>query len=105
MGRRPLAEEEPFVTIRAHPRRFAWGIPAVFVVSIGSALPVVERSLSLAIAIQLFIQTVGLLWLYLRVASWRGKGDREEQRNLDRTDTDREGLAREEADREDVDRT
>ena len=71
MARRPLRDEEPFVTIRAHPRRFAWGIPAVFIISIGAGLPLAERSLSLAIAAQLFIQTVGLLWLYLPVASWR----------------------------------
>jgi len=71
MARRPLRDEEPFVTIRAHPRRFAWGVPAVFIISIGAGLPLAERSLSLAIAVQLFIQTVGLLWLYLPVASWR----------------------------------
>ena len=71
MARRPLRDEEPFVTIRAHPRRFAWGIPAVFIISIGAGLPLAERGLSLAIAAQLFIQTVGLLWLYLPVASWR----------------------------------
>jgi hypothetical protein len=77
MGRRPLRDEEPFVTIRAHSRRFAWGIPSVFVLSIGAGLPLAGRSLSLAIAVQLFIQTVGLLWLYLPVAGWRGGRDPE----------------------------
>jgi hypothetical protein len=76
MPRRPLRDEEPFVTIRAHPRRFAWGIPAVFVVSIGAGLPLAGRGLSLAIAVQLLIQTVGLLWLYLPVASWWDGGGR-----------------------------
>jgi len=68
-----LREEEPFATLRAHPRRFGLGIPAVFVVSIGAGLPFVFRNLSLAIAIQLGLQTGGLLWLYLPVAlrRWR----------------------------------
>ncbi|TVP76800.1 MAG: hypothetical protein EA352_04965 [Gemmatimonadales bacterium] len=59
---------EPFVTIRAHPRRFAWGIPLVFVVSFALGLALVEVNLSLAIAVQLFVQTVGLLWLYVPAA-------------------------------------
>jgi hypothetical protein len=63
-GRR-LGDQEPFSTIRAFPRRFAWGIPLVFLVSIGAGLTLVPRSLSLAIAVQLGVQTVGLLWLYV----------------------------------------
>lgn len=35
----------------------------MFVLSMGAALPLVGRSLSLAIATQLVIQTTGLLWL------------------------------------------
>lgn len=70
-GRRSLRDEEPFATIRAHPRRFALGIPVVFVLSIGAGIPFAERSLSLAIAIQLGLQTAGLLWLYLPVAAGR----------------------------------
>jgi hypothetical protein len=77
--RRPLREEEPFKTIRGHPRRFGIGIPVAFVVSIGAALPLVDRSLSLAIAVQLFIQTVALLWLYLPVARRRWESEREER--------------------------
>jgi len=63
-GRR-LGDQEPFSTIRAFPRRFAWGIPLVFLVSIGAGLTLVPRSLSLAIAVQLGVQTVGLVWLYV----------------------------------------
>ncbi|MEX2532093.1 MAG: hypothetical protein WD960_15115 [Gemmatimonadota bacterium] len=66
------------MTIRAHPRRFGIGIPLAFVVSIGAALPLIERSLSLAVAVQLFIQTVALLWLYLPVARRRWEALREE---------------------------
>ncbi|TVP54704.1 MAG: hypothetical protein EA351_12620 [Gemmatimonadales bacterium] len=60
-----LKEQEPFATIRAYPKRFGWGVPAVFVVSIGLGVVVAERSLSMGIAVQLFLQTVGLLWLYV----------------------------------------
>ena len=60
-----LKDQEPFATIRAFPRRFAWGVPAVFIVSIGLGMVFAGRSLSLGIAVQLFIQTVGLLWLYV----------------------------------------
>ncbi len=64
-GERRLGDQEPFATIRAFPRRFAWGVPLVFLVSIGAGLTLVPRSLSLAIAVQLGVQTVGLLWLYV----------------------------------------
>lgn len=60
-----LRDQEPLATIRAYPRRFGWGIPAVFAVSIGAGLPFAQTNLSLAIAIQLFLQTGGLLWLYI----------------------------------------
>ena len=53
--------------MRAHPRRFLWGVPVVFLVSIGVGLMFARVSLSLAIAVQLFLQTVGLLGLYLPV--------------------------------------
>ncbi len=62
---RRLRDEEPFRTIQAYPRRFGWGIPLVFLVSIGGGVLFVGRSLSLGIAIQLGLQTVGLLWLYV----------------------------------------
>ncbi len=57
--------------------RFAWGIPLVFAVSIGAGLPFASWNLSLAIAIQLALQTGGLLWLYLPVAG-RSRGGKEE---------------------------
>ena len=85
--RRPLREEEPFATIRAHPRRFGIGIPVAFVVSIGAALPLVGRSLSLAIAVQLLIQTVALLWLYLPVARRRWESEREKRTSDGRPDS------------------
>jgi GAF domain-containing protein len=78
--RRPLRDEEPFATIRAHPRRFGWGIPLVFLGSIGAGLLVADRNLSAAIAIQLFLQTVGLLWLYIPPARRRWQ---EERRRLE----------------------
>ncbi len=62
---RSLRDEEPFRTIRAYPRRFGWGIPLVFLISIGGGLLFVGRSLSLGIAVQLGLQTGGLLWLYI----------------------------------------
>ena len=72
---RRLADQEPFVTIRAFPRRFAWGIPLVFLVSIAAGLALVPRSLSLAIAVQLAVQTLGLLWLYIPALRRRMKGE------------------------------
>jgi hypothetical protein len=75
--RRLLRDEEPFATIRAHPRRFGWGIPLVFVLSLGAAIPLAGRNLSLAIAVQLFLQTAGLLWLYVPPARRRWRQERE----------------------------
>jgi hypothetical protein len=74
-GGRRLGDQEPFATIRAFPRRFAWGIPLVFLVSIGAGLVLVPRSLSLAIAVQLGLQTVGLLWLYVPALRQRMNGE------------------------------
>jgi len=67
-GKPVLRDQEPFRTIRAHPRRFGWGIPLVFIVSLGAGVLFVEVNFSLAIALQLALQTIGLLWLYLPVA-------------------------------------
>jgi hypothetical protein len=67
-GEPGLRDQEPFRTIRAHPRRFAWGIPLVFIVSLGAGGLLVEVNFSLAIAVQLALQTIGLLWLYIPVA-------------------------------------
>lgn len=66
--RQPLREMEPFVTMRAYPRRFGWGIPLVFGGSFVLGVALVEVDLSLAIAVQLVVQTVGLLWLYVPAA-------------------------------------
>jgi len=58
-------DQEPFATIRARPRRFAIGLPVVF---IGGALLgalFIRRSMSLALAVQLGIQTLGCFWLYV----------------------------------------
>jgi hypothetical protein len=73
-GPRRLRDEEPFATIRAFPRRFGWGIPLVFLLSIGAGLTLVGWSLSAAIAVQLVVQTVGLLWLYVPAFRRRGRG-------------------------------
>ncbi len=70
-------DQEPMATIRAHPRRFAIGLPLVFVVPILLGLAVAGRSLSLAIAIQLGLQTAGLLWLYVPPARTRWRAERE----------------------------
>jgi len=64
-GEGPLRNQEPFRTIRSHPRRFGVGIPLVFAGSIGAAVFVVKWSFSGAIALQLLLQTAGLLGLYL----------------------------------------
>ncbi len=64
-------------TIRAHPRRFAWGLPAAFVLPVVAGLLIAGRNLSAAIALQLFLQTVGLLWLYIPPARARWQAERE----------------------------
>jgi hypothetical protein len=74
---RSLRDEEPFRTIRAYPRRFGWGIPLAFLISIGAGLLLVERSLSLGIAVQLGLQTVGLLWLYIPALRRRIREERQ----------------------------
>ena len=72
-----LRDHEPMATIRAHPVRFWIGLPGVFFGGIFAALPFAERSLSLAIAVQLAIQTAGFLLLYVPVARRRWRGDLE----------------------------
>ena len=70
-----LRDQEPFATIRAHPVRFWVGIPGIFFGGIALGFLFVERSLSLAIAVQLAVQTIGFLRLYVPVARprWRGE--------------------------------
>ncbi len=77
-----LKEQEPFATIRAHPRRFAWGLPPVFILPILAGLMIADWSLRGAIALQLALQTAGLLWLYLPPARrrWQAERERAQQR-------------------------
>ena len=70
-------DQEPMATIRAHPRRFAWGLPTAFVLPVVAGLLIAGWNLSAAIALQLFLQTVGLLWLYIPPARARWRADRE----------------------------
>lgn len=60
-----LRDQEPFATFRAEPRRFIVGLPLVFVGGAVVGALLVPASLSLALAAQLGIQTVGALWLYV----------------------------------------
>ena len=60
-----LRDEEPFATFRAEPRRFLVGLPAVFLGGALVGVLLVPTSLSLALAVQIVIQTVGFLWLYI----------------------------------------
>jgi hypothetical protein len=62
---RRLRDQEPFRTIRANRRRFVFGVPLVLGGSVGAAIPLVNWSFSGAIALQLVLQTAGLLALYL----------------------------------------
>jgi hypothetical protein len=60
-----LRDEEPFATFRAEPRRFAVGLPLVF---LGGALVgalLLPTSFELALAVQIVLQTVGFVWLYV----------------------------------------
>lgn len=75
-GPRGIWAQEPFATIRAHPRRFGWGIPLAFLVPIGLGLLLADWNLSAAIALQLFLQTAALLWLYVPPARARWMADR-----------------------------
>jgi hypothetical protein len=69
-----LRDQEPFATLRAEPRRFAVGLPIVFLVGAGVGVALLDTSLSLALAAQLVIQTVGTLWLYVPALRRRGGG-------------------------------
>ena len=72
-----LRDQEPFATFRAEPRRFAVGLPAVFVGGAVAGALLVPASLSLALAVQLAIQTAGFVWLYVPALRRRGAEDRE----------------------------
>ena len=72
-----LRDQEPFATFRAEPRRFAVGLPAVFVGGAVAGALLVPTSLSLALAVQLAIQTAGFAWLYVPALRRRAGEDRE----------------------------
>ncbi len=60
-----LRNQEPFATFRAEPKRFAIGLPVVFVVGALAGAFLMRQSIQLALAAQLGLQTLGFLWLYL----------------------------------------
>lgn len=70
-----LRDQEPFATFRAEPRRFAIGLPAVFVGGAVVGALLVPASLSAALAAQLAIQTAGFAWLYVPALRRRMKED------------------------------
>ena len=71
-----LKDQEPFATFRAEPRRFAIGLPVVFIGGGVVGVLMAPGSLALALAAQLFLQTAGFLWLYIPALRRRGEGDR-----------------------------
>ena len=60
-----LRDQEPFATFRAEPRRFWIGLPIVFIGGGVAGVLIAPSSLSLAMAVQLGLQTAGFLWLYV----------------------------------------
>lgn len=70
-----LRDQEPFATFRAEPRRFAIGLPVVFVGGAVAGVLLVPTDLSLALAAQLGIQTIGFLALYVPALRRRGRDD------------------------------
>lgn len=64
--------------MRHYPRRFGIGVPVVFVLAIGAGTLLAERNLSLALAVLLLIQTVGLLGLYVPALRERLREERRE---------------------------
>ena len=71
-----LWDHEPFATFRAHPRRFAIGLPVVFIGGAVVGALFIRRSMSLALAVQLALQTIGFLWLYVPMLRDRDDGSR-----------------------------
>jgi hypothetical protein len=62
---RSLWDQEPFATFRSEPKRFAVGIPVVFLVGALVGALLMRRSIQLALGAQLGLQTLGFLWLYV----------------------------------------
>ena len=60
-----LWDVEPLATVKDRPRRFAWGLPVVILLPMAVAFPMAEGGMAQAVALQLFLQTAGLLWLYV----------------------------------------
>lgn len=71
-----LLDREPFATFRAEPVRFAVGLPVVFVAGAVAGALLFDRSVQLALAAQLALQTVGFVWLYLPALRRRHRPDR-----------------------------
>ena len=58
-------DTEPFATFRAEPKRFAIGIPVVFFGGALAGAMLMRQSIQLALGVQLGLQTLGFLWLYV----------------------------------------
>jgi len=56
---------EPFRTMKLFPWRFILGIPIVLFVSISISLCLVPVNFGFAIGLQIGLQTLGFLWLYV----------------------------------------
>lgn len=69
-----LRDQEPFATFRAEPRRFAIGLPIVFIGGGVVGVLIAPASLSLALAAQLALQTLGFLGLYIPALRRRVRG-------------------------------
>ena len=69
-----LRDQEPFATFRAEPKRFAIGLPVVFIGGAVVGVMLVPASLSLALAAQLALQTIGFLALYVPALRRRMRG-------------------------------
>ena len=64
-GRWSLWEKEPFATFRAEPKLFAIGLPLVFFGGALAGAMLMRRSLQVALGVQVGLQTLGFLWLYV----------------------------------------
>ena len=68
-----LWEKEPFATFRAEPKRFAIRLPIVFIGGALAGALVMRQSIQLALGVQLGLQTLGFLWLYVPALQRRRK--------------------------------
>jgi len=56
---------EPFQTFRLFPLRFIIGIPIIMLFCISLGLYLLSIDFSLAIGLQIGLQTAGFMWLYI----------------------------------------